>query len=174
MTSGEPPSLIATFEACYDELLRFLTRRTGNRERAADIAQDTYLRLAAANEHGLDIGNPRSYVFRVAGNLAIDSLRRDKRAAARTAADGLAPTLADPLPSPETVALKRERLRLLDETLMALPPNARRALLMSRVDGMTFAEIAAVLGVSESMVAKYIAQALRTGRDYLRKIDEEI
>ena len=57
---------------------------------------------------------------------------------------------------------------------MALPPNARRALLMSRIDGMTFAEIAAVLGVSESMVAKYIAQALRAGRDYLRKIDEEI
>jgi RNA polymerase sigma factor (sigma-70 family) len=68
----------------------------------------------------------------------------------------------------------RERLRLLDETLTQLPPNVRRALLMSRVEELTFAQIAAELDVSESMVAKYIAQALRVCRDRLRQADEEI
>ena len=75
--------------------------------------------------------------------------------------------------SPERTLLARERLELLDEALAALPPNARRALLMSRVNHLTFARIAEELGVSESMVAKYIAQALRACRDHLRRFDEE-
>lgn len=174
MTTGEPTDLIATFEACYDELIRFLTQRTGSRERAADVAQDTYLRLAAAGQRAGEIGNPRAYVFRVASNLAIDSLRKNSRIEARSADENLAADLADPLASPEKVLLARERLRLLDETLSGLSPNVRRALLMSRVEGMTFSEIAKVLGVSESMIAKYIAQALRAGRDRLKGFDDEI
>ena len=173
MTSGETTNLIAAFEACYDELLRFLTRRTGSTERAADVAQDTYLRIAAASEQGDAVRNPRAYVFRIARNLAIDTLRKDSRIANRTAEENHAATVADPLASPENLVLARERLRILDDTLTDLPPNVRRALLMSRVDGLTFSEIAAELGVSESMVAKYIARGLRAGRDRLRRIDEE-
>lgn len=170
---GGPSTLIASFEAHYDELIRFLTRRTGSVERAADVAQDTYLRLAANGEPRPEIDNPRAYLFRVAGNLAIDTLRKEGRMAARSAPEHHAATVTDPLASPETTLLARERLRLLDETLTALRPNARRALLMSRVEGLTFARIAAELGVSESMVAKYIAQALRACRDRLRQLDEE-
>ena len=82
-------------------------------------------------------------------------------------------TVADPLASPERTLLARERLRVLDEALSALPPKARQALLMSRIGHLTFAEIARELGVSESMVAKYLARALRTCRDHLRRLDEE-
>lgn len=167
-------SLIASFEAHYDELLRFLTRRTGSADRAADVAQHTYLRLALAPEPSSPIGDPRAYVFRVAGNLAIDTMRKEGRIAARTALADRAAALADPAPSPETALLARERLALLDEALAGLPAKARRALLMSRLDGLTFAQIAAELGVSESMVAKYIAQALRACRDHLRKADEQV
>ncbi len=174
MGSGGPSKLIASFEAHYDELVRFLTQRTGSVERAADVAQNTYLRLAASAEGGQEIGNPRAYLFRVAGNLAIDTLRKEGRIARRSAPEHHAAAVADPVASPETAFLVRERLRLLDETLTQLPPNVRRALLMSRVEELTFAQIAAELDVSESMVAKYIAQALRVCRDRLRQADEEI
>ena len=118
-----PSPLIASFEAHYDELIRFLTRRTGSVERAADVAQDTYLRLAANAEHKPEIANPRAYLFRVAGNLAIDRLRQDGRMATRSAPEHHAATVTDPLASPETSLLARERLRLLDETLTTLRPN---------------------------------------------------
>ena len=166
-------NLIACFEGHYEELLRFLARRTGDAARAADIAQDTYVRLAAAPQPAGGVDNPRAYVFRVASNLAVDTLRKEGRIEARSTTIDGTETIADPLASPERTLLARERLGLLDEALSGLPPNARRALLMSRVNHLTFARIAEELGVSESMVAKYIAQALRACRDHLRRFDEE-
>lgn len=173
MGRREALGLIASFQAHYDDLLRFLTRRTGNAERAADVMQDTYLRLASIPETTTEIGNWRAYIFRVAGNLAIDTMRKEGKIDERSAAADLAATLPDPAPLPEVALLARERLELLDAALAALPHNARQALLMSRIDGLTFAQIAAELGVSESMVAKYIARALRACRDHLRQVDEE-
>lgn len=161
MTEARPNGLVATFQAHYDELLRFLSRRLGAAERAADVAQDTYLRLVAAGKGEAEVRDPRAFVFRVAGNLAIDERRRDGRLSEVRGPAEAGAAVPDPAPSAEAGLLQRERLRLLDTALDELPANVRSALLMSRVDGLTHAAIARRLGVSESMVAKYIAQALR-------------
>jgi RNA polymerase sigma factor (sigma-70 family) len=166
-------ALIASFRENYQDLLRFLTRRTGNAERAADVAQDTYVRLAAIPPATLDIQNPRAFVYRVAGNLAIDTMRREGRIAADLTFLEAGEAVPDPTPSPEASALARERLRLLEGALDELPSKPRLALLLSRVEGRSFAEIARELDVSESMVAKYIAQALRHCRDRLQQGDNE-
>jgi len=158
-------ALIASFRDNYRDLLRFLTRRTADAERAADLAQDTYLKLAALGPDSGGIHNPRAYVYRVAGNLAIDTLRRDGRIANDRALLEAADVVPDPTPSQETSAIARQRLRLLEAALDELPPKPRLALLLNRVERRTFAEIARRLGVSESMVAKYIAQALRRGAE---------
>jgi len=172
MARHDAAALIASFQENYEDLLRFLTRRIGNVERAADVAQDTYLRLAALPAANADIQSPRAYVYRVAGNLAIDRLRREGRLGSNfTFVEAVDETVADPAPSPEATLLARERLRQLDAALDELPPKARLALLLNRIDGLTFAEIALRLGVSESMVAKYIGRALRHCRDRIRQHD---
>jgi RNA polymerase sigma factor (sigma-70 family) len=165
-------ALIASFRDNYRDLLRFLTRRTGDAERAADLAQDTYLKLAALSPSS-EIRNARAYVYRVAGNLAIDALRRDGRIAGDVTLLDAGDMVADPAPSAEARALARERLQRLEAALDELPPKPRLALLLNRVEGRTFAEIASRLAVSESMVAKYIAQALRHCRDRLARDDNE-
>ncbi|WP_263143676.1 sigma-70 family RNA polymerase sigma factor [Pseudomonas alcaligenes] len=144
----------------YADLLRFLARRLGDRQRAADVAQDTWLRLADhPNEN--DVLDPRAYLFRVAGNLAIDNLRREGRLAELHVEATAADELCDPLATPESHVLAHESLELLDAALDQLPVNARTALLLNRLDGLTHAQIARRLGVSESMVGKYIVQAMR-------------
>lgn len=171
---GRPdrPSLIASFEEHYGDVLRLLTWRTGDSARAADLAQDTYFRLAAAEASGQRVDNPRAYILRVASNLAIDWMRREGRIAAHeTVTDEAAIAVPDPAPLAEAALLARERLRLLDRALRELPPKPRLALLMHRVGGLTQAEIAARLGVSESMVIKYVAQALRHCRDWRQRFD---
>lgn len=165
--------LIASFRENYADLLRFLTRRTGDATRAADVAQDTYVRLATLSPTALRVDNPRAYVYRVAGNLAIDTQRRERRIAHDFTFVEAAEAVPDPSPTPEAAALARERLRLLEAALGELPFKPRLALLLNRVEGRTFAEIAAELGVSESMVAKYIARALRHCRDRLREKDHQ-
>lgn len=165
-------ALLASFRENYEDLLRFLTRRTGSADRAADLVQDTYLRLATFQPAHLDIENPRAFVYRVAGNLAIDTLRREGRLAADLTFLEAGEGVADSAPSPEASALARERLRWLEWALDELPVKPRLALLLSRVEGRSFAEIAHQLDVSESMVAKYIARALRHCRDQVRRSDE--
>lgn len=166
-------TLLASFRDNYRDLLRFLTRRTGDAERAADLAQDTYLKLAALSPASGEIRNPRAYVYRVAGNLAIDTLRRDGRIAADFTFLEAGDVVADPAPSPEARVIAQQRLRLLEAALDELPTKPRLALLLNRVEGRTFAEIASRLAVSESMVAKYIAHALRHCRDRLARGDNE-
>lgn len=168
MASG----LIASFQEHYEDLLRFLARRTGDVERAADIAQETYLKLAAVKPESGIIENRRAYIYRVAGNLAIDQIRRNGRETVWLADQEPDEAIADPAPSPERVAIGRDTLRCFDEALNSLPPKARLALLMFRVDGLSHAEIADRLKVSQSMVAKYLAQALRHCRDRLWALDQ--
>lgn len=169
MGGADLSALISAFRENYQDLLRFLTRRTGSADRAADLAQDTYLRLAALAPASVDVQNPRAYVYRIAGNLAIDAARRDGRLPLDMTFVDADERSAEP--SPEARALARERLRLLEAALDELPANPRAALLLNRVDGLTFAEIAARLDVSESMVAKYIARALKHCRDRLHDAD---
>lgn len=167
MGRQDASGLIAAFQQHYRDLLRFLARRTGDAERAADIAQETYIRLNAIAPETAGVENRKAYIYRIAGNLAIDAVRRESRETAWLVDDSPDDMIVDPAPSPERIAIDRDRLRLFEEALDALPPKARLALLMFRVDGLSHREIAERLGVSESMVAKYIGQALRHCRDRL-------
>jgi len=160
--------LLTVFQEHYADLLAFLARRLGNVEKAADVAQDTYVRLAGLSDTA-QILEPRAFVFRVAGNLAIDRLRQDQRHCARQADSALGEEVCDPMASPERLFLAAEAIEKLDEALHLLPSNARLALLLNRLEGMTHAQIALRLGVSESTVGKYIVQAMRGCRDWLRQ-----
>lgn len=160
--------LLTVFQEHYGDLLAFLARRLGNVEKAADVAQDTYLRLAGLSDTA-QILEPRAFVFRVAGNLAIDRLRQEQRRSALQADDALDEALCDPMASPERSFLAAEAIEQLDKALQLLPSNARLALLLNRLEGMTHAQIATRLGVSESSVGKYIVQAMRHCRDWLRQ-----
>lgn len=161
------PSLLLSFQEHYDDLLSFLTRRMSDRQRAADVAQETYLKLLNIDE-SVAVLHDRSFIFRVAGNLAIDTLRREQRLSGNVVEGQDYTEAIDPAPPPEAVFLAKERLGILDDALQQLSPNARQALLLNRLEGLTQAQIAIELGVSESMVAKYIGQALRHCRDWLK------
>ncbi|MBP3862408.1 MAG: RNA polymerase sigma factor, partial [Pseudomonas sp.] len=96
------------------------------------------------------------------------ALRVDQRQTRNLSGEPPSLQIADPGLPPEGLLLATERIGILDEALQQLSPNARQALLLSRIDGMTQAQIAVELGVSPSMVAKYIGQALRHCRDWLK------
>ena len=169
MLTSPAPGLLASFQEHYDDLLRFLTRRMSDRQRAADVAQETYLKLVKIDAQAVPVLHARSFIFRVAGNLAIDALRRERRiAASHDEGEGVV-NVACQAPPPEAALLAHERLQILDQALLQLPANARQALLLNRVEGLTQRQVAQRLGVSESMVAKYIGHALRHCRGWLKQ-----
>lgn len=162
------PSLLHSFQEHYDDLLNFLTRRMSDRQRACDVAQETYLKLLKVDQKTVTVLNDRCFIFRVAGNLAIDTLRREQRMVASLHEGPEQVEAVDPAPAPDAALLATERWALLDQAMAQLPANARQALLLNRLEGLTQAQIAMRLGVSESMVAKYIGQALRHCREWMK------
>lgn len=148
------------------ELLRFLQRCLGGRadghETAADLVQDSFIRLADSQAVASGtLENPRAMLFRIARNLAIDSLRRHRVVAQVFAEGGLDETMAATEPSPEAQVLDRDLLARLEGALAGLPPMQRRILTMKRLQGLSHAEIAAETGLSPAAIEKNLTRALQ-------------
>ena len=162
--------LLAAFEVYYDELLAFVRRRVNCPAFAADIVQDTYVRVASG---GLptSVANPRAFLYRVAGNLALDHLRREATRSAYVGPELSPAEVSDPQPSAETAIESRQRLALLMRAVEELPPRCRQVFVLRKVDGLDQAEIAQTLGISRNMVEKHLRKALLHCALRLRQAD---
>lgn len=155
----------ALYEAQRRALVRLLARLTGDRQAAEDIAQDAYIRTAAAAEAG-GVTHLQPFLYQTARNLALDHLRRQKvRARVHPVAGAALAAEVEAVPapdaSPETQLLDRERVRRFQDALAALPDRARQVLVLHRLHGVPQARLAVRFGVSERTIAKDLALALK-------------
>lgn len=138
----------------------WLRRKLGCPEHAADVAQDTFLRLIGSRDALLALCEPRAWLTTTANRLIIDRARR--HAVEQAWLNELA-ALADPLAgfaSPEEQLLAAEALAQIAAALEAVPAKAGEAFLLHYLDGLTHAEIGERLGVGPRMVRKYLVQCL--------------
>lgn len=170
-STDKPEELMSVYLRQLKFLRDMLKKRTNSHELAEDVLQETWLRLSTIESRAYDVRNSRAFILRVANNIAIDLLRKEQRHNKICLSDDeILQTIADTAPTPETYAIDRDHLRQLVYAMLQLPPKPRAALLLARCDLLTHYEIAQRLSVSESMVARYLAQALRHCRDHFRKI----
>lgn len=136
-------------------------RRGGlTHEAAADLTQDTFLRvLASPPARAGENHNPEAYLFRVSRNLRIDHQRRERRAKRIWLTDIDLSAIADPSPSPEAVVYGRERLMLVEAALAELPARQRVAFGLHRIGDMTVSQVGEKLGVSTGTAWSLIRDA---------------
>lgn len=151
--------LDALFRCYHRELTACAYRRLGNRDAAADVVQDALVGCLARGKLE-QATNPRGLLRHMVDCLAIDVARRQRRRMADVQVDSLADTLADPYPTVDRWVAARQDYALVKRALDDLPFAARASLLLSRIEGLTHAEIARRLGVSTSMVTKHVIFAL--------------
>ena len=165
-TAGRrPPTLEERVTALFDEhqgaVYRYVRYIGMPSDDADDIVQEVFLRLHRHLKAGRPADNLRGWIFRVAQNLA-SSERRAARFVSLTAPDSwaeLGATRADRAPSPEALAITRDRLRRLHSALVTLSLQQRQCLLL-RAEGLRYREIGEVLGVTVSTVAESLRRAL--------------
>lgn len=149
-------------QSLANELLNYLTGKLRCRHTAEELTHDTYIRLRQATEQA-QVENVRGMAFRIATNLLIDHQRKAKIREQYICDDVLdiaSDTVADPTMCPER-SLENQRFVLaVRKAMNQLPPDARTALILHGVDGLTYAEIATRLGVSKGQVAKLLAIAM--------------
>jgi RNA polymerase sigma factor (sigma-70 family) len=155
--SSEPASIDAIYREHHGWLLGWFRRRLGGASCAADLAHDTFVRLMVSRD-AQRLNEPRAFLRTLAHGVVVNHWRRQD--IERAWLDALA-VLPEPLaPSPEERLLALQTLCHIDAMLDRLNPKARTAFLLSQLDGLAYAEIAAQLKVSERMVKKYMAQAM--------------
>ncbi|AZC31248.1 sigma-70 family RNA polymerase sigma factor [Pseudomonas chlororaphis] len=157
--AATPPeqSLDALYRDHRSWLESWLRQRMGNAWDAADLSQDTFLRVLTSSQQLVDLREPRAYLVTVGKRLLSNFYTRRKLEQAYL--DALASLPEDSVPSPEQRWVLLETLQALDELLDGLAPVVRRAFLWSQLEGLGYREIAERLDVSERTVKRYMAEA---------------
>lgn len=147
----------------HEPLVTHVRGKVGSANDAEDIVQETWLRAADKVGSGQAIRNIRAYLYRIAGNLSVDYLRRRsvrRHLEAASIEDGAAEAIACPSPNAEQALLAREWQARFEAALARLPVRARRVLLLSRVEGWSYPRIAGHLGISLRTVSNDMEKAL--------------
>ncbi|WP_435105201.1 RNA polymerase factor sigma-70 [Arhodomonas sp. AD133] len=131
----------------------------GSPERADDVVQDAYLKVAEADSV-LEVKRPVSYIYQVVRNLAIDRHRRRAFESGVFTSDEAARQVPGHSGTPESIEISREDLSLVARALEELPERTRRAFELYRLGGYTQRQVAERLGVSTALVNFMIRDAL--------------
>lgn len=164
--AGDEGAFRALFDACHAPLRRYALSLVRDAATADDLVQDAFVRLWDRRSR-LDDGLPlRAYLFRIVRNLSLNA-RRDDATRQRLLEDPAAhDSAAVPrgVAAPDDVVLGDDLADRLQGWLAQLPPRQREALLLSRVEGLTHAEVADAMGCAVRTVNNHLVAALATLR----------
>ena len=138
-------------------LSSWLRGRLGCQAQAADIAQDTFLKLLLSPAKN-EMQEPRAYLLTIARGLVVDHWRREDLH--RAWQEAMASRPQDSMPSIEQQQIILTTLQAIASLLEKLKPKVRQAFLLAQLEAKPYADIAQDLGISIRTVERYIAEAL--------------
>lgn len=141
------------------EIRRFLLRRLACVEVAAELAHEVFIRFMAA-EPATPVENPRAFLFRIAGNIAIDHVRANPAKPWQWVDIADCAELPSDYPAPERFAIARQQLNQLRAAIEALPPKCREIFIRHKFDGLPQADLAKEYQVTVNAIEKHLVRAL--------------
>ncbi|WP_411562903.1 sigma-70 family RNA polymerase sigma factor [Pseudomonas shirazensis] len=145
------------YQTHHQWLCGWLRQRLGCVDNAADLAQDTFIRVITQRK-ATELREPRAYLSTIARSLMIDMFRRRYLEQAYLETLTLSPEPLDI--SPETRALIIETLMEIDRMLDGLGGRTREIFLLAQLDGLSYVEIGRRLNISVNTVKKHAVRAL--------------
>lgn len=152
LQEGDPAAFDEIVAAWQSPLFGFFFRNTRDVQRSEDLVQETMLRLYRKAWDYIPTGRFRGWLFRVARNLLIDSVRRlssdalVRKVTVATSADGESVSILDLLPddvvSAEARVDQQEVTQLVQELLQELPDEQRQTFMLHHFDSLTLSEVA--------------------------------
>jgi RNA polymerase sigma-70 factor (ECF subfamily) len=157
---AECPSATGQFEELYslyhEPIYRYLYRLVDRTDLAGDLAHDVFIRLHRQLAGGIQLRNPRAWLYSVATNLGYNHLRREQRLVGLIR-DWL--PLLDRTVSPEREYVRDEQRALARQVIGRLPAR-EQILLQLFQDGLSYADIAAASNLNPASVGKLLARAI--------------
>ena len=159
--AGGQAAFAALVRRHKEPLHRLVARLIGDEEEALDLVQEAFVSAHRALGSYYASRPMRAWLSRIAINKARDWRRRRavRRLISAVLPISLADRIGDDTPSVETVAGDRQELAGVEVAIAALPTNLRDALVLRTIEGLSQAEAAETLGVSEKAVETRLYRA---------------
>lgn len=164
-------------EAAFEELIRqyekkvysLCFRMCGNSEDAEEAAQDAFLALWRGIDRFRQESSLSTWIYRLATNACIDTLRRRKKQSGSVSLDDeeLFVDAVDTSPQPQETVEHRETQKLLQEGLSALPEEYRKVLILREIEGLSYTEIAESASIELGTVKSRISRGRSLLRNFL-------
>jgi len=169
--SDQGANILGAFQLHQLSLKRFIARYLNNAQDIEDVTQEAFLRAYKA-ERSTDVRQPKSFLFRIAKNVAISQLRTKSRQITDYIEDQGADDVLTSEWSVEDQVMAEQRLGIHCEAVAALPPKCRRVYLLRKVYGMSHKQIAAKLQISTSTVEKHLLKGVEACDRYIQQRNE--
>lgn len=177
--AADAADAMARFAAIVEEnkdlLVNYLTRLTGDRDRAEDLAQETFLKFYQLGDRYQDQGTPRAYLLKMATNLLRDEQRRRSRwlgllpvfSLGGRSPDGIHTEELPREGDPQRLFLSGEAQRTVQAALDGLDLLYRAPLVLREIEGLSYQEIAVILDCQEGTVKSRLHRARQALKEKL-------
>lgn len=148
----------------YSDLLgNYIFKLTHSREQAEEIVQDVFLKIWMTRESLTNVKNFRVWLYVISKNQSLNALRKTIQERIKRAEWEQNTTAS----IENTDDWKEQQLGLIDQAISQLPPQQKKAYLLSRKNGMKYKEIAREMNLSQETVKKYIQIAIYSISKYV-------
>ena len=156
--SGDRNAFSELVRAHAQGVLHVIYRMCGDAHVAEDAAQETFIQAWLRLPSYRPRASLRNWLYRIAVNIAIDMLRKEKRILPGAVEDM---ALKDPRPGPEAMASNSERVETVQKAVLALPEASRAVLVLREYEGLSYHEIAEALDIPVGTVMSRLNYARR-------------
>jgi len=165
IAQGDKHAFAQLLSAYLPSLLSFIKRYVKEPAQAEDIAQETFLRVwQRAGDWQPREHSPRSWIYRIAYNLCIDVIRKQK-----PTTDALEELIAPH--SPEHDVIEQNQHQHLRTAMQRLPERQRTALYLCAFQGLSNKEAASIMSLGVDALESLLARARRSLRDYFTSLE---
>ncbi len=166
VAAGDPEAFAPLVESHQERLLRLCERLLGDAEEARDAAQDVFLKAYRKAGEVRPQGQVYTWLYRIAVNHCLNKLRRRKLVRFlrwQDPEEGELPAYEPPdgAADPAAVLESRRRWQATRRAIARLPENQRSVLVLVRFEGLSYKQVAEVLGITEGAVESRLFRAMR-------------
>lgn len=168
--AGDDSSFDFLLQRYRSPLVNFLYRMVRDTATAEDLAQEAFLRVYRARKQYTPSAKFTTWLFRIATNLALNSVRDNRYAKLGVPLDSPADEDAAPMELPAPVMridehmIERDRTEFIRRAIASLPEKQRAAVLLHKYEEMDYEEIARILDCSESALKSLLFRAYESLR----------
>lgn len=165
VSKGDADAFSKVYELYKDKVFAFAYTLTKSRETAEEVVQDVFLKLWERREQVRIEYSFAAYVKKVTYHQVIDFFRRAKKD--QSLQEKLIRQMKEIRNSGEEFVLGRELDKVYKQAIEQLPPQQKKAFLLSREEDLSYEEIAQRLGISRNTVRNHLADAMKSIRTYV-------